>query len=154
VDTFNLYGDSWDLEEEHGAFQIRDAWVGHRLGAQLIGGSLYEIDPGRKLWPYHFHYANEEWLVVVRGKPTLRTPDGEQQLVEGDAACFPRGEAGGHQVWNDTEEPVRVLMLSTMLVPEVLEYPDSGKIASRDAEGKRIFLTRRGEDVDYWDGEA
>jgi uncharacterized cupin superfamily protein len=154
VGPFNLYGDSWDLEEEHGVFQIRDAWVGHRLGAQLIGGSLYEVDPGRKLWPYHFHHANEEWLVVVRGKPTLRAPDGEQQLTEGDVVCFPRGEAGGHQVWNDTEGPVRVLMLSTMVVPEIVEYPDSGKVGSRDAKGKRIFLSRRGEDVDYWDGEG
>jgi hypothetical protein len=49
METFNLYGDSWDLEEEQGAFQIRDAWVGQRLGSELIGGSMYEVDPGRKL---------------------------------------------------------------------------------------------------------
>jgi uncharacterized cupin superfamily protein len=90
----------------------------------------------------------------VRGRPTLRSPDGEQQLEEGDVVCFTRGEAGGHQVRNDTGEPVRVLMLSTMHMPEIVEYPDSEKIGSRDAEGKRIFLTRRGEDVDYWDGES
>jgi uncharacterized cupin superfamily protein len=153
VEVVNLYGDEWDLEEEHGSFQIRDAWVGHRLGAELIGGSLYEVEPGRKLWPYHFHHANEEWLVVVRGRPTLRSPEGEQELAEGDVVCFRRGVEGGHQVLNRSDESVRVLMLSTMLMPEVLEYPDSGKVASRDAKGKRIFLTRRGEDVDYWDGE-
>jgi len=153
VETFNLYGDSWDLEEEHGAFQVRDAWVGHRLGATLLGGSLYEVDPGRKLWPYHFHHANEEWLVVVSGRPTLRSRDGEQQLAEGDVVCFPRGAAGGHAVRNETDEAVRVLMLSSNVLPEVLEYPDSGKIAARGVEDERIFLTRRGPDVDYWDGE-
>jgi uncharacterized cupin superfamily protein len=153
VATFNLHGDSWDLEEEHGAFQIRDAWVGHHLNAELIGGSLYEVDPGRKLWPYHFHHANEEWLVVVRGRPTLRTPDGERQLEEGDVVCFPRGEAGAHAVRNETEERIRVLMLSTDVMPEVLEYPDSGKVAARSADDKRVFLMRRGPDVEYWDGE-
>lgn len=152
--TFNLFGDEWNTEEEHEGFKCRDAWVGARLGAERIGGSLYEVDPGRKLWPYHVHHANEEWLLVVRGRPTLRSPEGEQQLEEGDVVCFPRGPEGAHQVWNATDAPVRVLMLSTMVVPEILEYPDSGKLAARDAKGDRLFLTRRGEPVDYWEGES
>jgi uncharacterized cupin superfamily protein len=90
---------------------------------------------------------------VLRGRPTLRTPEGERELVEGDVACFPRGAAGAHQVSNRTDAPVRVLMLSTMLVPEILEYPDSDKVGARDAKGERLFLTRQGEPADYWDGE-
>jgi uncharacterized cupin superfamily protein len=152
--TFNLFGETWDVEQEHASFQIRGAGVGRRLGSELIGGSVYEIEPGRKLWPYHFHHTNEEWLVALRGRPTLRTPDGERQLDEGDVAVFPRGEAGGDQVRNDTDEPVRVLMLSTKLMPEILEYPDSGKTGMRSARDERIFLGRLGEPADYWDGEA
>jgi uncharacterized cupin superfamily protein len=154
VEIVNLYGDDWDLEEEHEGFRIRDAWIGARLGAELIGGSVYEIDPGKKLWPYHLHHANEEWLIVLRGRPTLRTPEGERELVEGDVACFQRGPAGAHQVSNRTDDPARILMLSTMLKPEILEYPDSDKVAARDAKGERLFLSRRGEPADYWDGEA
>jgi uncharacterized cupin superfamily protein len=153
VDVFNLRGDEWDLEEEHAGVRFRDAWVGKRLGAEKIGGSLYEVDPGKKLWPYHLHHANEEWLLVVRGLPTLRSPDGERELAEGDVVCFPRGPAGAHQVLNRSDEPVRVLMLSTMVMPEIVEYPDSEKVGARDAEGKRLFLTRAGVPVEFWDGE-
>ena len=154
MEVFNLYGDDWDLVEEHDGFSFRDAWVGARLGAELVGGSLYEVGPGKKLWPYHVHHSNEEWLLVVRGRPTLRSPEGERELVEGDVVCFPRGPDGAHQVMNRTEEPVRVLMLSTMAMPEVVEYPDSGKVGVRDAKGQRLLLIRPGPTVDYWDGES
>jgi len=139
---------------EHEGFRIREAQVGPRLGAELIGGSVYEIDPGKKLWPYHLHHANEEWMVVLRGRPTLRTPEGERELVEGDVACFPRGGTGAHQVRNTTEEPVRILMLSTLIVPEILEYPDSGKLDTVSAKGERVLLTRHAERAKYWDGES
>jgi uncharacterized cupin superfamily protein len=90
---------------------------------------------------------------VVKGQPTLRTPDGEQQLLEGDVACFPRGAAGAHQVRNDTGAPIRVLMLSTLLMPEIVEYFDSGKIGARSAAGERIMLARPGPAAEYWEGE-
>ena len=153
MEIFNLHGNEWNETTEHEGFAFSDAWVGHRIGSELIGGSLYEVPPGKKLWPYHVHHANEEWAIVIRGGPTLRTPDGERRLAEGDVVCFVRGPAGAHQLRNDTEEPVRVLMLSTRLDPEVLEYPDSGKHAATDATGNRLFRTRLGDPVEYWDGE-
>ena len=153
MDVFNLHGDEWDRVEEREGWRSRDAWVGARLGAELIGGSLYELDPGDRLWPYHTHHANEEWLIVVRGTPTLRTPDGEQELREGDVACFRRGPDGAHQVSNRTGSPVRVLMLSTLLAPEIVEYLDTGKIGTRDARGNRLTLSRPGPPADYWEGE-
>jgi len=149
----NLHGDEWDRIEERSGWKSKDFWVGQRIGAELIGGSLYELEPGDRLWPYHTHHANEEWLLVLKGEPTLRTPDGEQQLREGDVACFVRGRAGAHQVSNRTASPVRVLMLSTMIAPEILEYLDTGKVGTRDAKGEPIFLSRLGEPVDYWEGE-
>ena len=76
---------------------------------------MYELEPGDRLWPYHTHHANEEWMIVLRGRPTLRTLDGEQELEEGDVVAFPRGEQGAHQVPNATDAPIRVLMLSTLL---------------------------------------
>ena len=153
MDVFNLHGDEWNRVEERDGWRSKDAWIGQRLGGELLGGSLYELEPGQRLFPYHVHHANEEWLVVVRGTPTLRTPDGEQELREGDVAVFRRGAEGAHQVANRTDAPVRVLMLSSMLNPEIVEYPDSGKIGTRDAKGERILLSRAGEPVDYWDGE-
>lgn len=150
---FNLHGDEWDDATEHEGFAFRESFVGGQIGSELIGASLYEVPPGKKLWPYHTHYANEEWAIVTLGTPTLRTPEGERRLDEGDVVCFVRGAAGAHQVRNDTDEPVRVLMLSTRLSPEVLEYPDSGKHAATDANGDRLFRARLSEPVEYWDGE-
>ena len=153
-DIFNLHGDEWDRTEERAGWRSRDAFVGQRIGAELIGGSLYELDPGDRLWPYHTHHANEEWLVVVKGEPILRTPSGERQLREGDVACFLRGPGGAHQVRNGTDTPIRVLMLSTMIAPEIIEYLDTGKVGARAANGERIMLSRPGLNVDYWEGES
>ena len=150
---FNLHDDAdWDRAEERPGWVSRDAWVGQRIGGELIGGSMYELEPGNRLWPYHTHHVNEEWMIVVRGAPTLRTPEGETSLREGDVLAFPRGEAGLHQVTNRTDTPVRVLMLSSMIDSDVIEYPDSGKI-SAVANGKRLFRTFRGQDAEYWEGE-
>ena len=152
--VFNLYNnDEWDRAEDRPGWRSKDAWVGRRIGAELIGGSMYELESGDRLWPYHTHHANEEWLLVVRGRPSLRTPDGEQELEEGDVVAFPRGKRGLHQVTNRTDDPIRVLMLSTMIRPEILEYPDSGKVGASNAGGERLFMGRLGEPLDHWEGE-
>ena len=150
---FNVHGDEWDRAEDRKGWRSKDAHVGPRIGAELIGGSVYELEPGNRLWPYHTHHANEEWLLVVRGQPTLRTADGEQELREGDVAVFRRGKDGFHQVTNRTDSPIRILMISTLVAPDIVEYPDSGKVGARSADGERILLSRPGPMLDYWDGE-
>jgi uncharacterized cupin superfamily protein len=129
--------------------------VGKQLGAKLLGASLYELQPGERTFPYHYEYGNEEWLFVASGRPTLRTPDGDHQLRPGDTVCFREGPAGAHQVRNDTDEPARVLILSTKRQPDAAVYPDSGKMgvwSGNDADPGRIF--RIESQVDYWDGES
>jgi len=153
VNVFNLHGHDWDRVEEREGWRSKDAWVGGRIGAELIGGSMYELEPGDRLWPYHAHHANEEWLLVVRGTPTLRSPEGEHDLSEGDVVCFLRGKDGAHQVSNRTDSPIRVLMLSTLIAPDIVEYLDSGKVGARSIAGERILLSRPGPILDYWDGE-
>jgi len=153
VDVVNLHGDEWERTEEREGWRSKDAWIGARLKAELIGASMYELEPGNRLWPYHTHHANEEWLLVVRGQPTLRSADGEQELREGDVVCFRRGKDGLHQVSNRTDSPIRILMISTLIAPDIVEYPDSGKIGARSVAGERILLSRPGPELDYWDGE-
>ena len=152
--VFNLQGDEWDRVEDRPGWRSKDAWVGAHVDAELLGASMYELEPGDRLWPYHTHHANEEWAIVLRGGPTLRTVDGEQELSEGDVVAFPRGERGAHQISNRTDAPIRVLMLSTLLSPDVIEYLDSGQVLAVDAAGKRLFRMMRGEPAEYWDGEA
>jgi uncharacterized cupin superfamily protein len=100
---------------------------GDELGAKGWGGTLYELAPGGKS-PYHWHFGEEEWLLVVDGAPTLRTPDGETVLRAWDVAVFPRGETGAHQVRNDTAEPAHIVFFSTVSDPEVAVYPDEDKV--------------------------
>jgi uncharacterized cupin superfamily protein len=150
---FNLNGDEWNRVEERDGWRSKDAWVGARIDAELIGGSMYELEPGNRLWPYHTHHGNEEWMIVLRGRPTLRAPEGEEQLTEGDVVAFRRGKEGAHQVRNDTDAPIRVLMLSTLRAPDIVEYLDSGKVSVVDAKGERLFREFRGRDAEYWEGE-
>ena len=82
--------------------------VGPLLGAEQLGLSVYELPPGQSICPYHYENAEEEWLIVLVGRPTLRSPDGEQELQPWDCAFFPTGEEGAHKVTNSTEETVRV----------------------------------------------
>lgn len=151
MQRFNILSDDWERETERAGYRSRRTSVRRRIGATRIGATLYELDPGEKMFPYHLHHANEEWLVVVRGTPTLRTPDGERELRGGDTVCFPRGPAGAHQISNRSHAAIRVLMISTMLVPDVAEYPDSDKVLSA-GDGFR-FMHRREPQADYWDGE-
>jgi uncharacterized cupin superfamily protein len=151
--VFNLNGDEWDRAEDRPGWRSKDAWVGAHIDAELIGASMYELEAGDRLWPYHTHHANEEWVIVLRGSPTLRTPEGERDLVEGDVVAFPRGEQGAHQISNRTTEPIRILMLSTLLSPDIVEYLDSGKLTALDAKGQRLFRSYRGQDAEYWEGE-
>ena len=120
---------------------------------RAVGTSVYELPPGQSICPYHYEYAEEEWLVVLVGKPTLRHPDGADQLVPWDVVCFPRGPAGAHQVRNDTEETVRVLMYSTVKHPAATVYPDSDKIAVWTGNRDDDLIVHRSSGVDYWSGE-
>jgi uncharacterized cupin superfamily protein len=120
---------------------------------------VYELRPGKRVCPYHWHFGEEEWLLVVSGAPTLRTPEGEQVLRAWDVAVFVTGEAGAHEVRNDTDEPVRVVMLSSVSDPEVCVYPDSGKVSAHAGwsrtDGQKLTLINRPEaNLDYWDGET
>jgi uncharacterized cupin superfamily protein len=114
---------------------------------------MAEVEPGNKLWPYHTHHANEEWVIVLRGEPTLRTPEGEHVLKEGDVVCFRRGKEGAHQIINRTGERIRVLMLSSMIDGDIIEYLDTGKVLAQSPSGEQVMFGRPGPKAEYWEGE-
>jgi uncharacterized cupin superfamily protein len=156
----NVFEPSFDAEQDKAPFTWRRARVGRQAGAQKLGASLFELPPGASSFPLHVHYANEELAVVLAGRPTLRTLDGERELVPGDVAAFPSGRRGAHRLDNRTDELVRFLIVSTMISPEVNEYPDSNKLWARSfapgAEGPDDaldILARPDPDLDYMDGE-
>jgi uncharacterized cupin superfamily protein len=153
----NVLDPEWS-EEREGNKRSR---IGRQAGAERIGMSVYELPAGARPWPYHYQHANEEVIIVLSGRPHLRTPEGWRQLEPGEAVAFPRGPAGAHQVENRADDPARYLMLSEMNAPEAIVYPDSGKVGvlsrppgSAGDEDELAAWFRLGDRVDYWEGEA
>jgi len=137
-------------EDDAPGYEVSYARVGPLVGGEQLGLSVYEIGPGQSIAPYHYENGDEEWLIVLAGRPTLRTPEGEQELEPWDCAFFPRGEAGAHKVTNRTEETVRVCMWSSQAAAGTTVFPDSEKVTAWPP-GK---LFRLADAVDYFDGEA
>jgi uncharacterized cupin superfamily protein len=136
-------------------FKAGMARLGKQLGAEETGTSVYELPSGQAICPYHYEYAEEEWLIVLEGRPTLRHPDGSDQLEPWDVVFFPRGPAGAHRVQNDTGETVRVLMYSAIKYPAATVYPDSDKIAVwTGGDRSDDLITTRSSGVDYYFGET
>jgi uncharacterized cupin superfamily protein len=147
---------SGQIRDRDGFRAVR-ARLGHELGTQRLGVSLWEVEPGQAAYPYHFHLGEEELLVVLVGSPLLRTPAGERRVPPGEVLSFPRGEQGAHQLVNDSDEPLRFLAVSTNGDPDVVLYPDSGKVGAAERRpdgGGFTGFFRIGDAVDYYEGES
>ncbi len=127
----NVFEPSWDAEADRDPYRWRRSWIGRRAGSERLGASLFEVLPGASTFPLHAHHANEELIVVLAGRPTLRTTDGERELAPGEVIACPAGLRGAHRLDNRGDDPVRVLIVSTMNAPEVNEFPDSGLLWAR-----------------------
>src|SRR5712691_9919915 len=126
----NIWSDEWGKQgEDWSGGGGRDKRLPRAAERPGLGATVIELDPGNFV-VYHYHHAWEELLVVLKGRPTLRTAAGERRGDEGEAVYFPRGADGAHGLKNDTGEPVRILMASTLSSPEVAEYPDLGQITA------------------------
>jgi uncharacterized cupin superfamily protein len=136
----NIWTDTWDEGEDWSGGGARSKGLPR---GESLGATVYELGPGNWV-PFHFHHGAEEYLVVLRGRPTLRTGDETRELAEGDAVHFPRGPEGVHGLSNETDEPVRYLMASTVASPEVAEYPDLNQITAQartgSQTGERLWL--------------
>jgi uncharacterized cupin superfamily protein len=96
-------------------------------------------------------------VIVLSGRPSLRTPEGIRELEEGEALRFPLGEEGAHQILNRTEDAATFLAISSHGRPDVVVYPDSEKIGVGErlprGGGLRGFF-HKADGVDYWSGEG
>ena len=148
----NVFVDDWEQ-----LFPPLEGWRSNtrRLAPdQTLGLRVIELEPGQTQCPYHFHHGNEEFLLVLSGSPTLRGPDGERELDAGDFVHFPTGPDGAHQVFNKSDKPARYLFADAKVSPEVIEYPDSGKLASMSRATRLQSVNRLDDAVDYFAGEA
>lgn len=153
----NIDDPVFDESREHPGFKCARARLSRQAGSDRLGLSLWDLPPGEAAYPYHYHLAEEELIVVLSGRPSLRTPDGWRELQEGEVVPFLRGERGAHQIVNRTESAVRFLAFSTNGEPDIVIRPDSGTINAcerlPDGGGLRaIFRTQ--DAIDYYDGEV
>ena len=127
--------------------------LGPQLEAKETGTTIYDLPPGQALCPYHYEYGEEEWLLVIEGRPLVRTPEGTEQLEPFDVIFFPKGPAGAHRIQNDTDSAVRVLMWSTVVYPTATAYPDSDKVGVWTGDKAEDVMVPRSSKVDYYEGE-
>jgi uncharacterized cupin superfamily protein len=150
---FNLFDDSLlgVDEEEPDGYRAPYAKVSSAIGASLLGGTVVLLREGEAVCPYHYEQGEEEWLFVLSGTPTVRTPEGERVHEAGAVVCFPRGPAGAHKISNAAAAPARILIVSEREEVAAAVYEDSDKIGVFGPDLRLLF--RRSDARDYWDGE-
>lgn len=142
------------LREPH--YDAQRARLAEGTAARKLGASIKILAPGAIGCPYHLHHAQEEMFIVLEGNGTLRVANELLPLKAGDTVFIPAGPEYPHQIINTSETTLKYLSISTMEVPEICEYPDSGKyLAEASLEKTAPFevIGRRGPNLDYWDGE-
>ena len=129
----NIFEPEFDQQREHTGFRAQRARLGWQLATQRLGASIWEIEPGEAAYPYHYHLGEEELLIVLMGRPSVRT-DGEwRELEPGEVLSFLRGREGGHQIANWGDVTARFLAISTSDTPDIVIYPDSSSSAPASA---------------------
>jgi uncharacterized cupin superfamily protein len=155
--SVNIERPDFDEPREQDGFRANRARLSRQAGAERLGLSLWEVEPGQAAYPYHAHLTEEEIVVVLDGTPSLRTPDGWRELERGEVVTFLRGEGGAHQIVNRSDEPVRFLAFSSNGEPDIILQLDSQKVGAferrPDGGGLRLWF-RRGDERDYYDGES
>src|SRR5437867_3392777 len=150
------------LKRSHGeSFECQIAPVGAEVESRKLGFNVTVVSPGKRAFPYHAHRGNEEMFFILEGEGSVRIDGAVHRIRRGDFISLPPGRNSAHQVINDSKSPLRYLAVSTMEIPEVVEYPDSAKLgviagtpSGRPAAPDSIRHFARVEDgVDYWIGE-
>ncbi len=151
------------LKRSHGEqFECQIAPLGAEVESRKIGFNVTVVPPGKRAFPYHAHRGNEELFFILEGEGSIRIAGDVHRIRTGDFISLPPGRPSAHQIINDSKAPLRYLAVSTMEIPELVEYPDSGKLGvlagslgGRPTSEETIrHFTRLKDGVDYWDGET
>ena len=152
-----IKGGGHDVPEGFRGSAIAD--IGVRIGARQLGYNLTVVPPGKAAFPAHNHHGMEEMFLVLEGEGELRVGAQRWPVRAGDViACPTGGPETAHQLRNTSADRVlKYLGVSNRVYPDLVEYPDSGKIGAvtYGPDGREVRLRNRAEhNLDYWDGEA
>ena len=157
----NLENVSFQKRSHGEHFECQIAPVGAELDSKKLGFNVTVIPPGKRAFPYHAHRGNEEMFFILEGEGSVRIAGAVHKVRKGDFISLPPGRDSAHQIDNNSRAPLRYLAVSTMDLPEVVEYPDSRKLGviagshgGRPASSDSVrHFTRVEDGVDYWEGE-
>jgi uncharacterized cupin superfamily protein len=141
----------WNDALKRGAYSNRRKDLG---GGERLSCGLWELAPGKKSFPLHAHLVTDEAMFVVSGAGKVRTLEGLTAIGPGDFVAFPAG-GPAHQIINDGTEPMVFVAISASIGVDVVEYPDSDKVASAigRAPATKRFMFKKGAQVDYFEGD-
>ncbi|MBO4652456.1 MAG: cupin domain-containing protein [Lachnospiraceae bacterium] len=123
----------------------------YKDGEGKLSVAFYTLLPGQSNYPYHQHLGREEMFYIISGKATLKTPQGDREVAEGDVVFFPPNENGAHMLMNTSDEPVSYLDIDTYTPSDVVLYPDSGNVRVLAPSMQKSF--KLDSEVNYLDGE-
>ncbi|MGI9290361.1 MAG: cupin domain-containing protein [Gammaproteobacteria bacterium] len=154
----NVLNDEWRESShgekfQHGHIALTDLRDGHDLGC-----GAFRVKPGKRAFPKHAHLANDEAIYIVSGQGSLTVGDETAVVEAGDFILLPKGADNAHVLINDSNEDIVYLCMSTMNAPEVVHYPDSGKLgvleSARQWGGENsISGFYKFQQAGYYDGE-
>ena len=128
------------------------------IGTSQIGATLHVVPAGKTAWPYHRHHGNDEIFFVVSGTGEYRVGERLLPIKPGDCIGAPAG-GEAHQILNSSDDELRYIAFANHGRADVIEYPDSGRIAvdiahGNDKEPMSVFsIDGTMSPLGYWDGE-
>ena len=150
------------VPHSHGEnFQAECAPVANQLNASKLGYRVTRVPPGKRAWPLHAHYVNEEMFFILEGSGSVKIGDALHPITKGDFISAPAKPELPHQIINTSNATLSYICVSTMLEPEIAVYPESGKlgIIAGSAPGRLnedtgvVKFIEAESGVDYWQGE-
>jgi len=92
TEIFNLLdGDLPPAKHARDGHRFLNRSIGTELNASLASLGAFELAPGEAGPAYHYELMREEWLFVVSGEVTLRTPEGGARAPCGRCGVLPAG---------------------------------------------------------------
>jgi uncharacterized cupin superfamily protein len=147
-------------ERGHGeTFKFKMGRVGPMVGLTGLGCTIHVVPPGKRAWPFHRHHVMDELFFIVSGKGEYRFGEETFAVGAGDIIGAPAGSQA-HQIINTGKGDIRYLGISSMSDVDIVEYPDSKKVAIAAGVKNADFKTAtyvgvgRIAPADYWDGEG
>lgn len=142
---------------EKGEHRMKLRRLGAAAGNQMLGANLTEVAPHSRSFPFHYHCATEEAIYVLRGQGIARIGDARVEVKPGDWIAFPVGPEHGHQMINESDEPLVYLCVSgSVQKVDIVGYPDSNKVAATAGTFEKPihrWISKQGESLDYWADE-